>query len=157
MVIWVGGLIFFAFVEAPISFHVMGTTRQFAHLIGGSIHAIDHLGTTCGFVFIITSLLLWKYTAALKRKLLVIEVALVAIMIAATAYVEVDILPMMEHDRALVGGDIASVPANNPAHANFEHLHKVSEKVEGTALLLGVGVILLMAAEGTGGRVIIRP
>ena len=26
MVVWVGGLIFFAFVEAPTAFHVMGTT-----------------------------------------------------------------------------------------------------------------------------------
>jgi hypothetical protein len=147
MVIWVGGLIFFAFVEAPMAFGVMGTTRQFAQLIGASIHAIDHMGHTSGFVFIIASLLLWKFTAARKRKLLLIQIALVAVMIAATAYVETYILPAMEHDRESVGGDIASVPRNNQVRAHFDHLHELSEKVEGTTLFLGFGVILLMAAE----------
>jgi hypothetical protein len=152
MVIWAGGLIFFAFVEAPIAFHVMGTTRQFAQLIGGSTHAINHLGTTCGFVFIITSLLLWKHNTVRARRLLLAEVTLTAAMIAATAYVEMSILPAMENDRALAGGDITSVPPTNPARAEFDRLHVASEKVEGSAILLGLGVILLMAAEGSGSR-----
>ena len=44
MVVWVGGLIFFAFVVAPTAFHVMGTTRQFAVLIDGSLYQLNRLG-----------------------------------------------------------------------------------------------------------------
>ena len=37
IVVWVGGLIFFAFaIEAPTAFHVMGTSLQFALLIGAA-------------------------------------------------------------------------------------------------------------------------
>jgi hypothetical protein len=35
---------------------------------------------------------------------------------------------------------------------DFDRLHGISEKFEGSALLLGLGVILLMAAEPSGDR-----
>jgi hypothetical protein len=149
IVIWVGGLAFFAFVEAPIAFRVMGTTRQFAQLIGGSVHAINHLGTICGFVFIIASLLLWKYSAAKTRQLLLWQVALVIAVVVTISYIELQILPAMERDRISVGGDITSVPETNPARADFDHLHRLSERVEGATLFLGITVVLLLAAEGS--------
>ena len=148
MVIWIGGLIFFALVEAPLAFRVMGTTRQFAEIIGGSIHAINHLGTTCGFVFIITSLLLWKYSVARTRQLLLVQVVLVAAMISAVGYVDFHILPAMERDRISAGGDITSVATTSPAREDFDRLHHLSENIEGTALFLGIAVVLLLAAEG---------
>ena len=147
MVTWIGGLIFFAFVEAPTAFHVMGTTRQFAELIGGSIDAINHLGLLSGLVFIGASLLLWRVSGSRERKLLVTETLLVALMLVATAYVQLHIVPAMERDRESVGGDINSVPADNPARADFDRLHRASETIEGSALFLGLGVILLMAVE----------
>ena len=49
----------------------------------------------------------------------------------------------MERDRAAAGGDIAAVPANNPARIDFDRLHGLSENFEGSALFLGLGVILL--------------
>jgi uncharacterized membrane protein len=147
MVVWVGGLIFFAFVEAPTAFHIMGTTRQFALLIGGSIAGINHLGQIAGMVFVIASLLLWKHSSRITRKLLGAELLLVILMMAVTAYVQMHIVPAMERDRAAVGGDITSVPADNPTRAHFDALHARSEKVEGTGLFLGLGVVLLMAGE----------
>jgi uncharacterized membrane protein len=147
MVVWVGGLIFFAFVEAPTAFHIMGTTRQFALLIGGSIAGINHLGQIAGMVFVIASLLLWKHSSRITRKLLGAELLLVILMMAVTAYVQMHIVPAMERDRAAAGGDITSVPADNPIRAHFDALHDRSEKVEGTGLFLGLGVVLLMAGE----------
>jgi hypothetical protein len=58
----------------------------------------------------------------------------------------------MERDRAAAGGDIAAVPASNPARIDFDRLHALSEKFEGSALFLGLGVVLLMAAEPAGQR-----
>lgn len=147
VVMWLGGLIFFAFIEAPTAFHVMGTTRQFALLIGGSINGINQLGQIAGIVFIPSTLLLWKRSFPSTRKLLGLEVLLVALMMTVTVYVQKSIVPAMERDRASVGGDIISVPTTNPTRAHFDALHAESEKVEGSAIFLGLAVVLLMAGE----------
>jgi hypothetical protein len=125
----------------------MGTTQQFAQLIGGSIAAINRLGFISGFAFLGASLLLWRVNNSRQRRVLLAEAVLVALMLATTAYVQLHIVPAMERDRAAVGGDIASVPADNPIRAHFDALHARSENLEGAGLFLGLGVILLMAAE----------
>ena len=147
IVVWVGGLAFFAFIEAPAAFHVMGTTREFALLIAASIRNINLAGYIAGLVFLFTAFLLRRGASARDRKLLAAECLLIALMIAATAYVQMSIVPAMERDRASVGGDIASVPEDNPARIHFDSLHDQSEKVEGAALFLGLAVVLLMAGE----------
>jgi hypothetical protein len=53
----------------------------------------------------------------------------------------------MERDRIAAGGDVDAASANNPARLDFERLHPLSEKVEGTALLLGLAVAVLMGLE----------
>ena len=149
IVVWIGGLVFFAFVEAPTAFHVMGTTQQFAQIIGGSIATINRFGFVSGFAFLGASLLLWRMNSSRGRRLLLAEATLVALMLATTAYVQLHIVPSMERDRAAVGGDITSVPADNPTRVHFNALHATSEDVEGTGLFFGLGVVLLMAAEDT--------
>lgn len=152
IVVWVGGLIFFAFVEAPMAFHVMGTTREFAQLINGSIRILNELGHLSGLVFFIATLLLLRHVAPRSRRLMLYQVFLIVAMILATMYVQHVIIPAMERDRSAAGGDIASLSATNPVRANFDHLHTLSEKVEGAALFLGIGVVFLMAAEAAGSR-----
>jgi hypothetical protein len=53
----------------------------------------------------------------------------------------------MERDRIAAGGDVDAAPPDNPARLDFERLHPISEKVEGAALFLGLGVVVLMAFE----------
>jgi hypothetical protein len=150
IVVWVGGLVFFAFVEAPTAFRVMGTNRQFALLINGSITTLNLLGHAAGLIFLFATVLLWMRSTTRTRKLLLAQIWLVVLMIAATIYVQHGIIPAMERDRAAAGGDITAVPLSNPARVHFDHLHGLSEKVEGSALFLGLGAILLMAAEPIG-------
>ena len=147
MMVWGGGLIFFAFVEAPTAFHVMGTTRQFALVIGGSLSGLNRLGHVSGFIFLIATAMVWLRVRTSDRRLLITQIVLVVLMIAATMYVQAGILPAMERDRIAAGGDINAAPSNNPARLDFERLHPLSEKVEGSALFLGLGVVILMAAE----------
>lgn len=152
MVVWVGGLIFFAFVEAPTAFHVMGTTRQFAQIIGDSVSELNRLGQVAGFIFLVATAMVWLRAWRRRRWLLIAQIVLVVLMIGATVVVQAGILPAMERDRIAAGGDITAAPATNPARLHFERLHPLSEKVEGTALFLGLGVILVMAAEPSGER-----
>jgi len=147
IVVWVGGLIFFAAIEAPTAVHVLGTTRPFALLIGNSLRELNEIGHICGFLFLLATIAFWFRTDARSRRLLMIQSLLVILMIVATMAVQSRIIPAMERDRAAAGGDIASVPADNSARADFDRLHALSEKVEGAALFLGLGVVLLLAAE----------
>jgi len=147
MVVWVGGLIFFAFVEAPTAFRVMGTTRQFAQVINGSITALNRMGLVTGLIFVVATVLLWMRSATRMRKFLFAQILLVVLMMAATIYVQHGIIPAMERDRTAAGGDITAIPSDNPMRVDFDRLHGLSEKVEGSALFLGLGLILLMAAE----------
>ena len=77
MVVWVGGLIFFAFVEAPTAFHVMGTNRQFAQLIGDSISTLNRLGHVSGFIFLIATAMVWLRARRRGRGLLIAQIVLV--------------------------------------------------------------------------------
>jgi uncharacterized membrane protein len=147
MVVWVGGLIFFAFVEAPTAFHVMGTNQQFAQLIGGSLEALNQFGIICGFAFLLSTIGLWYRTDPKGRRLLLVQAALIILMITGTQIVQRSIVPAMERDRAAAGGDINAVPKDNAARVDFDRLHHLSENVEGMVLFLGIGVVLVMSVE----------
>jgi hypothetical protein len=69
------------------------------------------------------------------------------VMLIATAYIHFGILPPMEKDRSLAGGDINSVEVSNPVRVHFDKLHLRSERVEGAVLLIGLAVIFLMSRE----------
>jgi uncharacterized membrane protein len=147
IVVWVGGLIFFAFVLAPVAFHVLPSTHEVGTVVGATLRVLTGVGHACGLVFLFATLAVWFRSAPRGRKLLIAEALLVVLMIAATMYVQVSIIPAMERDRVAAGGDVDAAPADNPARIDFERLHPLSEKVEGLALLLGIAVVILMAAE----------
>lgn len=149
MVVWVGGLIFFAFVVAPTAFRVLPSTHEAGSVVGATLRVLNKLGNTCGFVFVIgasTTALLRKGDLR-EQRLLRGEMLLVLLMIAATNYVRDGIVPAMERDRIAAGGDVDAAPAGNPARLDFERLHPLSEKVEGAVLLLGLGVVVMMGFE----------
>ena len=74
LVIWVGGLIFFAFVEAQVAFRIMGTAPPFGSLISGSIGALNQMGQYCGALFTLATLVLASRAATTNRKLLLTQV-----------------------------------------------------------------------------------
>src|ERR1035438_455046 len=120
IVVWVGGLIFFAAIEAPTAFHVMGTSLQFALLIGHSLSTLNIIGLTCGFVFLLASITLWFRTDPRGRRLLLAEVSLIVLMIVATKVVQSHIIPAMERDRTAAGGDINALPRDNSIRVDFD-------------------------------------
>ncbi|HXE07172.1 MAG TPA: DUF4149 domain-containing protein [Acidobacteriaceae bacterium] len=147
MTVWVGGLVFFAFIEAQTAFHLMGATALFAQLIGQSIAKLNIVGNTCGFLFLIGTIALWFRTDPRARRIFPAEFLLVTGMIFATAVVQRGIVPAMERDRIAAGGEINTAPMGSFERQNFDRLHSASEKVEGAVLLLGLVNIVLMAAE----------
>ena len=147
MVVWVGGIVFFAFVLAPQAFHTLPTVALAGLIVGGCLRMLDVLGLACGVVFLAATGFLFVRASMRIRGRYEMEFLLVAVMILATSYLHWNILPTMELDRVRAGGDISAVAETHPARIHFDRLHKRSERVEGGVLLLGFGVIFLMSRE----------
>ena len=146
MTVWVGGLIFFAFILAPLAFSTLPSAHEAGIIVGGTLHVLNIVGLVCGLIFLLATgaMLL---SSQRVRKLLFAELLMTAAMLAATAVVQYGIVPAMERDRIAAGGDVDAAAPDNPARLDFQRLHPISEKVEGAALLLGLTIIILMAAE----------
>ena len=147
LTVWVGGLVFFAFILAPLAFSTLPTAHEAGTIVGGTLQVLNKVGNNCGFLFVIATIALWFRTDPRSRRLLPIEVLIAVVMLIATAVVQHAIVPAMERDRIAAGGDVDAAPADNAARRDFERLHPISEKVEGAVLLLGIVNTILIAAE----------
>ena len=152
MTVWVGGLIFFAFILAPTAFGVLPTQHEAGLVVGAALHTFDYVAMGAGAIFLVATGLLFREAPKRIQGRYEIEFLLVLAMLLGTGYIHYNILPAMEADRARVlvetgGGDINSVPATHPAHAHFDKLHARSERVESGVLIFGLGVLFLMSRE----------
>jgi uncharacterized membrane protein len=149
IVVWVGGLIFFAFVVAPVSFHVLPSTHEAGTVVAGTLGVLNHMGMICAPLFITATGLLYITKPRGQRALASTQILLALGMMVATMYVQWSIVPKMESARIATGGDVDAAAPENPARLDFERLHPLSEKVEGAALFMGLGVVVLMGLEKT--------
>ena len=135
MVAWVGGLIFFAFVVAPVAFHSLPSTHEAGIVVGGTLRVLHWIGLIGGALFYVATAILWLRAEVSARVAFAIQLTLTGIMLAATAYSQFRILPAMDHDRELAG------------RVDFERLHVLSERLEGAVLLCGLGVVFMLSRE----------
>jgi uncharacterized membrane protein len=149
MVVWVGGLIFFASVVAPIAFTVLPTKHEAGAVVAGTLAVLNRMGDVSAFLFAAATGGLYR-RGWRGNRLLTAELLLVLAMISATALVQWRIVPAMERDRIAAGGDVDAAAPGNPARVDFERLHPISEKLEGGALFLGLGVVVLMGVGEIG-------
>ncbi|WP_263374758.1 DUF4149 domain-containing protein [Granulicella aggregans] len=147
IVVWVGGIIFFAFVLAPIAFSVLPSQHLAGTVVGGSLRVLDIIGLICGAIFWLATVVPFRSSPTAHKRRYEIQLLLSAVMLMATAYLHAGILPAMERDRVQSGGDIEVAPKDNPAKMHFELLHKRSERLEGAILFMGLGLVLLIARE----------
>ena len=146
MVVWVGGLVFFAFVVVPVAFGVLPTKHEAGMVVAGTLGILNRMGDVCAFLFAAATGGLYK-RGWRGNRLLTAELVLALGMISATALIQWRIMPAMERDRIAAGGDIDAAAPGNPARADFERLHPISEKLEGAVLFLGLGVVVLLGLE----------
>ncbi len=146
--IWVGSIVFFAFGVAPVAFHVLPTTHQAGLVVGNSLRVLHGLALGCGIICL--AAIGWEAfgTAVPKmRRSNFASMLLVMAMLALTAFSQFSILPNMESDRVVVGGDIDRLPLAAPTRADFDRRHHLSERVEGAVLLCGLLALTLTAAQ----------
>ena len=141
LVLWIGGLIFFAFVLAPTAFQVLPNTHLAGNVVGRALGKLHWIAIISGMVFLITSLLYSRLTGGTAH-LFAMRHILIILMLGLTLLSQFWIIPKMDTLRASVG-DFAQVPLTDPARVQFDMLHIWSTRVEVAVLILGLVVIYL--------------
>jgi len=144
LVVWIGGLIFFAFVLAPTAFQVLPNTHLAGNVVGRALGKLHWIAIISGVVFLIASLL-YSYLTQGTAHIFAMRHILICLMLALTLFSQFWIIPRMDTLRASVG-DFATVPLTDPQRVQFDALHVWSTRVESTVLLLGLVLIYLTAS-----------
>jgi hypothetical protein len=144
LVVWLGGLIFFAFVLAPTVFSpgLLPSRQMAGSIVGRSLDRLHYLAIVSGTVFLIASMLYSRIASGNARPLAARHV-LIVLMLLLTVISQFAISPKMHAIRA-EAGVIDDLPSDNPLRMQFDRLHVWSEKFEVAVLLLG-----LVALYGT--------
>ena len=149
MTTWVGGLLFFAFVLAPTAFHVLPSVHDAGLVVGASLKLFDKIALASGAVFLVATAVLHAGVPGPFKRLYRIELVIAFVMLLATACLQWSIIPAMDRDQQLAGGDINTLDPSSPPRVHFEALHHRSEQTAGGVLLLGLAVVFLLSHEGT--------
>jgi uncharacterized membrane protein len=144
LIVWIGGLIFFAFVLAPTAFQVLPSTHLAGNVVGRALGKLHWIAIISGVVFLATSML---YSRLIDGSVHIFAMrhVLICLMLALTLVSQFWIIPRMDTLRASFG-DFAAVPLDNAARVQFDALHVWSTRVEGAVLLLGLVAAYLTAS-----------
>ncbi len=143
LVVWVGGIIFFAFVLAPTVFHpgILPSRQLAGAVVSRSLEMLHWIGLACGILFLITSVVDSRVMTGFAspfagRNLLVCAMIVLTVisMFAISA-------PMLALRNDMVFID--NVPQDDARRVEFNRLHVWSTRLEGAVLLLGLAVIFL--------------
>jgi Domain of unknown function (DUF4149) len=146
LAVWVGGLVFFGFVAA-VAFKTLPDVHSAGLVVRGSLIALHQIGMVAGIVYLLATLALLT-TQGDSHPVRAAELLLVVVMLVLTGYSEFSVIPRMEADRMALGGDVTKAPADAPALAHFDRLHKVSVRVEGAVLIAGLLLLGLAPVHG---------
>ena len=148
LIVWIGGIIFFAFVVAPAAFTVLPTPDLAGRVVSRSLTALHWMGLVAGLLFLLCSFAYNQFKHANPR-LFSPAHWLIAAMLVLTAISQFGITPAIRQSRAvLTPRDISPVELEqkmDEARLKFDRLHAWSVRVEGGVLVLGIGVIGLTA------------
>jgi uncharacterized membrane protein len=143
LVVWIGGLIFFAFVLAPTAFTILPTTHLAGNVVGRALGKLHWIAIISGMAFLISSLLYSRLTDGAAHVFAARHI-LLCLMLALTLISQFGVIPRMDVLRASLG-EVSTAPLDNPQRIQFDTLHVWSTRVEGAVLLLGLVVVYLTA------------
>ena len=140
LIIWIGGIVFFSFIVAPVVFSVLPAQEAAGRIVSRSLTGLHLLGLTCGVIFLASTFLVaLKRARGLRAAML--------LMIVVTALSQFGVTPQMEKIREAVGGSIQALPHQDAGRATFDRLHQISVILECLVLIAGIGTVGMLAAE----------
>ena len=151
LVIWVGGLLFFGAVVAPVAFgsvmpmfsdaatglHVAGT------VVRVSLLRLHDIGMVVGVILLLLAII--ERAARMTRRSIAPQLVLLAVMLGLTAYSQFSVIPRMDLLRAQAGAALDNPAESDPAKVDFNRLHNLSTRLEAIVFLCGLGLIILYA------------
>lgn len=143
LVIWVGGIIFFAFALAPTVFQVLPSQELAGNVVSRSLTILHIMGATAGVIFLSSSIL-YSLARFARPKLFAPVNVFVALMVIFTLVSQFSISSRMRALRDEAGA-ISTLPVTDDRGAEFDRLHHWSTCTESAVLLLGVGAVILTA------------
>jgi uncharacterized membrane protein len=145
LVVWLGGLIFFALVVAPTVFSsgLLPTRHLAGEIVGRSLGALHWMGIVSGIIFLISSAIYNRMTVGSTRPLAGRHL-LIALMLLLTVISQFAISPKM-HAIGAEAGIIDNIAPDSSLRMEFDRLHVWSEKFEETVFLLGLAALFLTA------------
>lgn len=145
LVVWLGGLIFFAFVLAPTVFAVLPTRHLAGSVVSSALAKLHWMGIFSGIVFLISSMLYARLRTGAAHPFAVRHL-LLYLMLALTLISQFGISPKMAALRSSMG-EIDKVLLTDPARVAFDALHVWSTRLESGVFFLGLIVVYLTAAQ----------
>jgi len=139
LIIWVGGIIFFAFVLAPTLFGVLPTTKLAGDVVNATLGKLHWMGLVSGVVFLVCSLL-YNWQKHVQLRPFALSHIFIVLMLVFTVFSQLGITPRMR--------DLRSSPSlmeSSSGRDEFDRLHAWSTRLEGGVLFLGLGVVVLTA------------
>ena len=143
LIIWIGGIIFFAFVLAPTLFGVLPTTKMAGDVVNATLTKLHWMGIVSGVIFLISSLL-YNWKKYVQFRPFALSHVFIMLMLAFTIISQFGITPRMRQLRADMEISDLPVPLNTQ-RAEFDRLHTWSTRLEGSVLFLGLVVVILTA------------
>jgi len=145
LVVWIGGIIFLAFVLAPTAFTpgLLPTRHMAGSIVGRSLDLLHYMAIVSGVVFLIASMAYSRMTSGTAKPLAARHL-LIALMLVLTVISQFAISPKMHAIRA-EARVIDDLPLDSPLRMEFDRLHVWSEKFEEAVLLLGLVAIYMTA------------
>ncbi len=135
-------MLFFPVVAAT-AFSVLPDSYSAGLVVRNCLHWLHMEGLAAGALLILL-LFAAGWTRAYGRNVIG-PVLCTTAMLALTAFSQWRILPRMEADQAVFGGDISRVDPHERHRAEFDRLHTASTRVEGGVLAAGVLTIVFLA------------
>jgi uncharacterized membrane protein len=147
LVVWVGGVIFLAFVEAPTAFMsgLLPTRHMAGSIVGRSLDLLHYMGIASAVVFLIASMIYYRVTVG-NAQLPAIRHLLIVFMLGLTLISQFAVSPRMHALRAQAVV-IDNLSLDDPIRSEFDRLHVWSEKLESAVLLLGLLAVFRTAQE----------
>ena len=153
--VWVGGLLFFGAVVAPVAFGslvpMVSDPAQGLHIAGtmvrDSLLRLHGIGLVCGLILLLLCIV--ERAARMTRRAIGPQLLLLAVMLGLTAYSQFSVIPRMDSLRIQAGDAIDNPASTDPAKVDFNRQHHLSTRLEEVVLLCGLGLIALYARPET--------
>jgi uncharacterized membrane protein len=143
LALWVGGIIFFAFILAPSVFHpgILPSRQLAGAVVSRSLGRLHWMGLVCGVVFLVGAIADSRASTGFAsvfaaRNMLILAMILLTLF---SMFVISTRMLTLRNDMAFID----NVPHDDPRRVEFNRLHEWSTRLEGAVLVLGLAVLFL--------------